>query len=164
MNTVEVYLGLGTNLGDRKRNISEAIERLDRAFGCHYAALSSIRETEPWGFESQDRFLNCALRYDLSEPTDISQTDFALGILRICKDIESAMGRSGNPEYDSSGKRIYRSRIIDIDILLIGDWHIDEPDLKVPHPLMQERDFALLPLSEIISGPLRSHYSEYFGQ
>ena len=157
-------MGLGTNLGDRMRNISEAIARLDRAFGCRYAALSSIRETEPWGFESQDRFLNCAVRYDLSVPKDMSQTDFALGILKICKNIESSMGRSGNPEYDSSGKRIYRSRIIDIDILLIGDWHIDEPDLKVPHPLMQERDFALLPLSEIISGPLRSHYSEYFGQ
>lgn len=157
-------MGLGTNLGDRKRNISEAIERLDRAFGCHYAALSSIRETEPWGFESQDSFLNCAVRYDLSEPTDMSQTDFALGILKICKDIESAMGRSGNPEYDSSGKRIYRSRIIDIDILLFGNAGISLPRLEIPHPRLWERDFALLPLSEIISDPLRSHYSEYFGQ
>ena len=61
------------------------------------------------------------------------------------------MGRNGSPEYDGNGVRIYRSRIIDIDILLIGDWQIDGPDLKIPHPLMTLREFVMKPLSEIIS-------------
>ena len=63
---VEVYLGLGTNLGDRKANISEALKRLDDAFGCGCSALSGFYETEPWGFESEDRFLNAAVRYDIA--------------------------------------------------------------------------------------------------
>lgn len=148
---VEVYLGLGTNLGERQRNLWEAIERLDEAFGCRYSAVSDFIETEPWGFYSQNRFLNAAVRYVLSVPAGISESDFSRGILKTCKSIEMAMGRSESPEYDAAGKRVYHSRIIDIDILLIGDWTVDEPDLKIPHPLMTERDFVMRPLSEILS-------------
>ena len=148
---VEVYLGLGTNLGERQRNLWEAIERLDEAFGCRYSAVSDFIETEPWGFYSQNRFLNAAVRYVLSVPAGISESDFSRGILKTCKSIEMAMGRSESPEYDAAGKRVYHSRIIDIDILLIGDWTVDEPDLKIPHPLMSERDFVMRPLSEILS-------------
>lgn len=151
MDTVEVYLGLGTNLGDRRANLSEALRRLDEAFGCHYAAVSGFMETEPWGFDSGDRFLNAAVKYILTVPQGIPHSGYARDILRICKEIERSMGRSGSPEYDKNGNRIYRSRIIDIDILMASDWHIDEPDLKIPHPLMQERDFVMIPLRQIMN-------------
>ena len=145
----DLYLGLGSNLGDRKKNLHEALEMLDRALGSGYTALSSFIETEPWGFESDEMFLNAVVKYRVAISQGTSQTEFAHGILRICKDIEKAMGRTGSPEYDPSGARIYRSRTIDIDILMIGDWRIDEPDLKIPHPGMKERDFVMVPLKEI---------------
>lgn len=150
MDEVEVYLGLGTNLGDRESNLYQALKSLDKAFGCHYSALSGFHETEPWGFESDERFLNAAVRYVVSVPRGTSQAGFARHILDICKSIERSMGRTGLPEYGPDGRRVYYSRIIDIDILLISDWHIDEPDLKIPHPLMSERDFVMVPLSEIL--------------
>ena len=62
------------------------------------------------------------------------------------------MGRTGNPEYDENGNRVYRSRIIDIDILRFGDFEMNEDDLKIPHPLMYERDFVMVPLMEICNG------------
>lgn len=62
------------------------------------------------------------------------------------------MGRTGNPEYDEKGNRVYRSRIIDIDILRFGDFEMNEDDLKIPHPLMYERDFVMVPLMEICNG------------
>ena len=151
MDTVQVYLGLGTNLGDREKNLLEALKRLDEAFGCRYAAVSDFIETEPWGFDSEDRFLNAAVKYILTVPLETSHSVYARNILRICKEIEGSMGRTGSPEYDKSGNRIYRSRIIDIDILRIGDWRIDESDLKIPHPLMQERDFVMVPLRQIMN-------------
>ena len=70
-------------------------------------------------------------------------------ILEICKDIEKRLGRVGEPEYDAEGKRIFKSRPIDIDILLFGDSRIDCPELTVPHKLMYERDFVMVPLREI---------------
>ena len=150
MDEVEVYLGLGTNLGDRESNLYQALKSLDKALGCHYSALSGFHETEPWGFESDERFLNAAVRYVVSVPRGTSQAAFARYVLDICKSIERSMGRTGLPEYGPDGRRIYHSRVIDIDILLISDWHIDEPDLKIPHPLMSERDFVMVPLSEIL--------------
>lgn len=145
----DLYLSLGTNLGDRRKNISVALEMLGKALGTGYSALSSVVETEPWGFEADTRFLNAVVRYRVTVPRRTSRSGFAHGILKICKDIERSMGRTGGPEYDASGKRIYRSRIIDIDILMIGDWRIDEDDLKIPHPMMAERDFVMVPLKEI---------------
>ena len=128
METVDVYFGLGTNLGDRKANLQKALAFLDESFETHYSALSGLHETEPWGFESQDRFMNAAVKYTLPVPRGTSRQEFARHILYVC----------------------YHSRIIDIDILLIGDWHVNETDLKIPHPLMRERDFVMVPLSEIL--------------
>jgi len=71
-------------------------------------------------------------------------------ILETCKDIERRLGRTGEPEYDAEGNRIYVSRPIDIDILLFGDHEIDCPELTVPHKLMYERDFVMIPLKEIL--------------
>ena len=140
MKPVPVYFSLGTNLGDRQARIEEALRRLDAAIGRPYEALSSIIETPSWGFEGPD-FLNCVVRYRTARQPHT--------LLRICKRIERAMGRRDAPEYDAEGRRIYHDRPIDIDILLYGDERIDTPDLQVPHPLMQQRDFVMRPLREI---------------
>ena len=142
MRQVPVYFSLGTNLGDRQANIAEALRRLDAAIGRPYEALSSIIESESWGFDGPD-FLNCVVLYRTARRP---QT-----LLRICKRIERAMGRRGAPEYDADGRRIYRDRPIDIDILLYGDEHIDTPELQVPHPRMHERPFVMGPLAEIFA-------------
>ncbi len=152
-----LYLGLGSNLGDRSANLEEALRRLDEAFGQHWTALSDFMETEPWGFESKDNFLNAVVRYDVEIASESGQkrdssdlaSAFAERVLRICKEIEKEMGRTGGPEYDEAGKRIYHSRIIDIDILLLGDFKVDMEDLKIPHPLMRQRDFVMGPLRQI---------------
>ena len=136
----DVYLSLGSNLGDRRANIDEALRRLDRAIGRPYDALSSIIETPSWGFDGPD-FLNCVVCYRTARRPET--------LLKICKRIERAMGRRGVPEYDAEGRRIYRDRPIDIDILLCGDERVDTPELQVPHPLMHERDFVMRPLAEI---------------
>lgn len=149
MDRVEAYLGLGTNLGDRKANLSKALRLLDEAMGVHYDALSDFYDTEPWGFESPDRFLNAVVRYILEVPRGTSESVFAHRILGMCKDIEHRMGRTEVLEHDSSGNRIYHSRIIDIDILTIGDWKISELDLEIPHPLMHERDFVMVPFRQV---------------
>lgn len=139
---MEVYFSLGSNLGNREENIEKAIKKMCHSFETSFERCSSLYETEPWGFESDESFLNCAIVFDIDlEPGDI---------LSRCKEIEQNMGREEKIEYDEQGKRIYHSRIIDIDILLIGDKKVDTPDLKVPHPLMYERDFVMEPLKEIL--------------
>ena len=142
MRQVPVYFSLGTNLGDRQANIAEALRRLDDAIGRPYEALSSIIESESWGFDGPD-FLNCVVLYRTARRP---QT-----LLRICKRIERAMGRRGAPEYDADGRRIYHDRPIDIDILLYGDERIDTPELQIPHPRMHERPFVMGPLAEIFA-------------
>lgn len=152
---MEVYFSLGTNLGDREDNIRRALELMDEAFGVHYDALSGMVETEPWGFESEDLFLNCVVRYMLDEP--------CRKILSECKKIEMLMGRSVHcPEFYETGTRIYRSRIIDIDILFHGEHRIDTDVLKVPHPLMKHREFVMVPLGEIVSEGMRKAFPDIF--
>ena len=141
MKQVPVYFSLGSNQGDRRARIDEALRRLDAAVGSPHEACSSVIETEAWGFEGAD-FLNCVVRYRTARQPHT--------LLRICKRIEREMGRRDAPEYDAAGRRVYHDRPIDIDILLYGDRRVDTPDLKIPHPLMHERDFILRPLSEIL--------------
>ncbi len=140
MKQQDVYFSLGSNQGDRQARIEEALRRLDKALGRPYEALSSIIETPAWGFDGPP-FLNCVVRYRSARRPET--------LLHICKRIERAMGRRGVPEYDAEGRRIYRDRPIDIDILLYGDLTVDTPDLKIPHPLMRQRDFIMRPLAEI---------------
>ena len=140
MKAQDVYLSLGSNLGDRQARIEEALRRLDKALGRPYEALSSIIETPAWGFDGPP-FLNCVVRYRSARRPET--------LLHICKRIERAMGRRGVPEYDAEGRRIYRDRPIDIDILLYGDLTVDTPDLKIPLPLMRQREFIMRPLAEI---------------
>ena len=140
MKAQDVYLSLGSNQGDRQARIDEALRRLDKAVGRPYDALSSIIETPAWGFDGPP-FLNCVVRYRTARRPET--------LLKICKRIERAMGRRGAPEYDADGRRIYRDRPIDIDILLVGDLSVDTPELTIPHPLMREREFVMRPLAEI---------------
>ena len=149
MEKVKLYLSLGSNQGNRAENIDKALSLLNVELKTPYKALSSLIETEPWGFESEDKFLNAVVLYELKLPKEYNPEAEGLMILEICKDIEKRLGRVGEPEYDAEGKRIYKSRPIDIDILLFGDSRIDCPELTVPHKLMYERDFVMVPLREI---------------
>ena len=148
-NKVGLYLGLGSNQGDRALNIEHAVSMLNVELKTPYKAISSLLETEPWGFESQEKFMNAVVLYELELPEGYNPEAEGLMILEICKDIERRMGRTGEPQYDEKGERIYTDRPIDIDILLFGDNTIDCPELTVPHKLMYERDFVMIPLKEI---------------
>lgn len=149
---MDVYLGLGSNLGDRRRNILDAVDMLDDFFGVGHDALSTLIETEPWGFDSDDKFLNAVVRYDAEVPRGTDMEDFCISLLDACKDIEVKLGRTDLPEYDMEGRRHYSSRTIDIDILTVGDFEMRTERLTIPHPLMTERDFVMVPLSEICKG------------
>ena len=155
---VDLYLSLGSNQGDRRKNIEDAISLLNIELGTPYKAVSSFLETEPWGFESDAKFVNAAVHYELDLKKGYNPEAEGLMVLEICKDIERRMGRTGKPQYDERGERIYTDRPIDIDILLFGDDKIDCEELTVPHTLMYERDFVMIPLNEIItSGQVPPH-------
>ena len=149
MEKVELYLSLGSNMGDRRQNMENALSLLNIELGTPYKALSSIIETEPWGFESEDKFLNAAVMYELELPKGFNPEAEALMILEICKSVEKRLGRTDAPQYDERGERIYTSRPIDVDILLFGDYRIDCEELTVPHKHMYERNFVMVPLKEI---------------
>ena len=151
MEKVNLYLSLGSNQGDREQNIETALSLLNIELKTPYKAVSSLLETEPWGFESEDKFINAAVLYEIYLPKGYNPEAEGLMILEKCKDIERRMGRKGEPQYDENGQRIYTSRPIDIDILLFGDNHIDCEELTVPHKLMYERDFVMRPLKEIMN-------------
>ena len=147
---MSLYLSLGSNQGDRRGNIEAAISMLNIELKTSYKAVSSFYETEPWGFESENRFVNAVVLYELDLTPGYNPEAQGLMILEICKDIERKLGRTGKPQYDENGERIYTDRPIDIDILLFGDNKIDCEELTVPHKLMYERDFVMNPLNEIM--------------
>ena len=132
----KVYFSLGSNLGDKEGNIREAIRRIGELIG-EVDRQSTLLATEPWGFESDNTFVNAAIRCT----TSLSPFE----ILNITQDIERAMGRT-HKSVDGQ----YHDRIIDIDILIYDDLHITTPQLTLPHPLMKERDFVMIPLKEIL--------------
>ena len=131
-----VYLGLGSNLGNREENIRKAIVLIGEKVGT-VLRQSSLIETEPWGFESENSFLNGVI---LVETTFTPRQT-----LKATQKIERELGRKRK----SDSLKKYADRPIDIDILLYDDLTIDEPDLKIPHPLMAQRDFVMIPLREI---------------
>ena len=147
---MSLYLSLGSNQGDRRGNIEAAISMLNIELKTSYKAVSSFYETEPWGFESENRFVNAVVLYELDLPPGYNPEAEGLMILEVCKGIERQLGRTGEAQYDSNGERIYTDRPIDIDILLFGENRIECPELTVPHKLMYERDFVMNPLNEIM--------------
>ena len=132
---MKAYLGLGTNLGDRRDNLLRAVEHINEQAG-HVLACSSFIETEPWGFSSDNAFLNAVIEIDTSlTPHDL---------LNATQEIERAMGRT-----HKSLDGMYTDRIIDIDILLYEDLKISDTELTIPHPLIWQRSFVYGPLLEI---------------
>ena len=138
-----VYLSLGSNLGNRHALLEQAIDLLQERVGS-LVACSSLLETEPWGFESENRFLNAAAHFT----THLSPLDLLLATQQIERD----MGRTAK---STDGR--YHDRPIDIDILLYDDLQLNETydigghsvSLILPHPHMHERDFVMIPLREI---------------
>jgi 2-amino-4-hydroxy-6-hydroxymethyldihydropteridine diphosphokinase len=136
----KVYLGLGSNLGDREEHIRKAIALIGESIGL-VIRQSSLIETEPWGFESENRFLNGVILVETSlTPRQL---------LKATQKIERALGKRRKHATRRSQCSMYSDRPIDIDILLYDDLTVDEPDLKIPHPLMQQREFVMIPLNEI---------------
>ena len=159
----EVYLSLGSNLGDREQQLKQAIRFIDERIG-EVVRQSSFIETEPWGFQSDHRFLNAAICC-LTDKTPRE-------VLQLTQQIERDLGKTKAhatrrapqssaliphpssliPHPSSlSPQPSYFNRPIDIDILLYDDWKVSEPDLKIPHPLMHQRDFVMIPLKEIMT-------------
>ena len=132
-----LYLGLGSNLGDRRTYISQAIRLLQERVG-EVESVSSIMETEPWGFLSDNKFLNAACR--------VSTVLTPEECLKETKEIERTLGRG-----QKSQGGVYHDRTIDIDLLMYDDLHICTPSLTLPHPRIMERDFVRIPLQEVMA-------------
>ena len=141
-------MGLGSNLGDKQANIRKAIQMIGERVG-KVLRQSALIETEPWGFESENKFLNGAILVE----TELSPHE----LLKTTQQIERELGRKKKKsslnvylsKCLSKRQKSYTDRPIDIDILLYDDLTVDEPDLKIPHPLMYERDFVMIPLNMI---------------
>lgn len=129
------YLSLGSNLGDRHATMRQAIDMLGKEVGI-IDRQSSMLETEPWGFQSANKFLNMCVR--------VLTTLSPQQLLAATQDIERGLGRMVK-----SVDGHYHDRPIDIDILMYDDLHICTKELTLPHPLMEERDFVMIPLREI---------------
>lgn len=131
----KVYFGLGSNLGDRGENLSNAIDQIEKRIG-NIVASSAFYITEPVGFDSKHQFLNAVCCVD----TQLNPLD----VLKVTQEIERELGRLTKSE-----DFVYADRTIDIDLLLFDDQIIEMPDLIIPHPHLHERLFVLLPLAEI---------------
>jgi 2-amino-4-hydroxy-6-hydroxymethyldihydropteridine diphosphokinase len=128
------YVGLGANVGNRRENLDRAVELLAAERGVRVLAVSSVRETDPVGYQDQPRFLNAACAVE----TELGPRELLERLLAI----ERALGR------ERTGPR-FGPRTIDLDLLLYGDETLDQPGLTVPHPRLAERLFVLEPLHEL---------------
>jgi len=129
---VTVYIGIGSNIGDRRANCVHAVKLMNES-GIMVTKESSLYETKPWGLKEQPMFINMAV---------IAETDLTPErLLTVLKCIEKKMGRQKTA--------CWGPRCIDLDILFYEDSIITERDICIPHPLLHQRDFVLLPLSEI---------------
>lgn len=128
-----VYIGLGSNIGDKKGNLNQALKKLGGADGVRIVKASSLYQSEPWGYQNQDEFLNQVVEIETELP--------ALELLHLLQAIEIDMGRQRAAKWGP--------RNIDLDILLYGDEVLQNKELQVPHAHMRERLFVLIPLQEI---------------
>ncbi|HPR34812.1 MAG TPA: 2-amino-4-hydroxy-6-hydroxymethyldihydropteridine diphosphokinase [Anaerolineaceae bacterium] len=128
---IRVFLGIGTNLGDRERNLQEALAVLSQKMVI--LKQSSVYQTAPWGYLDQPAFRNQVIE----AKTDLS----SLNLLGFLKETERQLGRQANFRYGP--------RLIDLDILFYGDRIIQTPRLQVPHPRLAQRAFVLVPMAEI---------------
>lgn len=130
----QLYLSLGSNLGDRKHLLQEALRLIGKDIGT-VVRVSSFIETRPWGYDSEHLFLNAACKVE----TTLSPTE----CLHVSQEIERRLGRK-NKSHNG-----YCDRPIDIDLLSYDDVRMNTPELTLPHPHMHERDFVMIPLKEI---------------
>ena len=138
----QAYLGLGSNLGDKEENICKAISFINEQIGT-VERQSALFYSKPWGFESDNQFVNAVILVE----TSLSPHQ----LLRATQRIERQLGKTRQHATERvEASSLYHDRPIDIDILLFDDLNIDTPKLKIPHPLMQERDFVMVPLREIL--------------
>ncbi|MBU1148356.1 MAG: 2-amino-4-hydroxy-6-hydroxymethyldihydropteridine diphosphokinase [Candidatus Omnitrophica bacterium] len=128
------YIGIGSNLGNRRKNIDAAIEKLRQVNEIEVKKVSSVYETEPVGGPKQPDYLNAVI--------EIETMFGPRKLLAVLHEIEDHLGRKRSVKDGS--------RTIDLDILTYGDEKINEPDLKIPHPRMNEREFVQLPLRELL--------------
>ncbi|MDR2680189.1 MAG: 2-amino-4-hydroxy-6-hydroxymethyldihydropteridine diphosphokinase [Tannerella sp.] len=131
----QVFLGLGSNLGNRRDNMEKALALIAGRVG-EILTLSGFYETPPWGYESAETYLNAVVRVE----TELSPS----GLLSATQAIERETGRK-----EKTVNGVYRDRTIDIDILLYDDLVMQTPELTIPHPLLHQRQFVLQPLAEI---------------
>lgn len=132
--THQLYLSLGSNLGNKKKNLEDALSLIGDLVG-HVCRVSSFIETEPWGFDSKNTFLNAACLVETALTPE--------QCLNITQEIERKLGRK-TKSVDS-----YEDRPIDIDLLSYDNLNINTPELTLPHPRMHEREFVMIPLKEI---------------
>lgn len=130
---VKAYLSLGSNMGDKKQYLYGAIKMLEATDQIWLTKLSSLYETNPWGYTEQDLFMNLVV--------EIETTLSPIALLDVCQSIEQELGRVRLIKWGP--------RVIDVDILLYGEEVLNEQRLIVPHPLMTQRDFVMIPLAEI---------------
>jgi 2-amino-4-hydroxy-6-hydroxymethyldihydropteridine diphosphokinase len=130
-----VFLGLGANVGDRERNLREAMARLRAAPGVNLLRESRVYQTEPIGVTDQREFLNMVVEVEVAEGTSARE------LLALVRQIETEAGRKRRERWGP--------REIDIDILLFGEEHVVEGDFEVPHPRMWQRAFVMAPLAEL---------------
>ena len=138
------YLAFGSNIGDSRKAILDAIDALSLVPGITVDKVSDIIETKPWGYDDQNNFSNACAR--------LSVTISPQALLGVCLGIEAAMGRH----------RIIKNgpRIIDIDVILYIGESCNTEELKLPHPRMWERDFVLVPLYQVADDDIRDEISE----
>jgi len=129
----KVYIGLGSNIGDKSENIKQALKLIDQSDHIKIKKVSSLYETEPVGYEDQEWFINATAEIE----TDLSPEK----LLDIFKNIEKIMGREDHIRWGP--------REIDIDILFYDQMILNTPNLIIPHPRLHERAFVLVPLAEI---------------
>ena len=136
MQAHHLYIGLGSNLGNRRALIHEALRLIDLTIG-HVQAVSPLIETEPWGFQSSHPFLNGAAR--------VLTTLTPHQCLHQTQHIERMLGRTRK---STDGQ--YHDRPIDLDLLLYDHLTLTTPELTLPHPLIQQRDFVRIPLQQVL--------------
>lgn len=130
------YFNIGSNLGNKTNNLLQAISQLETALASK-ARVSSIIESDAWGFESKNTFMNIGAAIE----SDIAPHD----MLKLTQQIERDLGSNVHRNHDGS----YCDRLVDIDIIAIDDLVIDTPELTIPHPRMHLRDFVLRPMAEL---------------
>lgn len=136
-----VYLGLGSNLGDKEEHLRQAVQLIEKQIGT-VRRQSAFYYSEPWGFQSPNSFVNQVVM--------VITTLSPRTLLQTTQRIERQLGKRPEHATERHGEVVYHDRPVDIDILLFDNLTVNEPDLVIPHPLMHLRPFVMEPLKEVL--------------